>query len=67
MKLKDYRALIKISRAKAGAALGVTGLSIWRWETGRCMPGGEMLAKIKTWSKGAVTADDVLSVVRKKP
>jgi transcriptional regulator with XRE-family HTH domain len=62
MLLKDYRKLARLTRQQTGDALGVTGITIWRWETGRAMPGTETLLKIKEWSKGAVTADDVLAV-----
>lgn len=61
MKLKDYRKLMNLTREQAGAQIGVSGITVWRWESGVSMPGPDMLIKIKAWSRDAVTADDVLT------
>lgn len=47
-----------MSREKLGAALGVSGQAVWRWETGRCIPHATMIQSIREYSGGAVTADD---------
>ena len=62
MLLQDYRNSLKLSREKAGKALGVSGITVWRWETGRSMPEKPQLQKIAKWSKGKVTANDMLAV-----
>jgi DNA-binding XRE family transcriptional regulator len=58
MKLQDYRKLRGISRAKFGQLVGATGIQVWRWETGRCMPKPAMIQRIWANTQGAVTADD---------
>lgn len=60
MKLQDYRKLLGLSRAKAAAQLNTTGVTIYRYETGRMLPSTKAMTRIKHWSKGAVTADDLL-------
>lgn len=60
MKLIDYRKLMGLSRAKAAAQLGTTGPTIYRYETGRMLPSHKAAARIREWSKGAVTLDDLL-------
>ena len=61
MTLQDYRKLAGLSRAKAAAALGVTSVTVYRWETGRVTPSVDAIRRIQVWSKGAVTANDLLS------
>ena len=58
MKLKDYRLLRKLSRAAFGKLVGVTGLQVWRWETGRSFPKTPMIDTIRAGTGGAVTAED---------
>lgn len=60
MKLIDYRKLMGLSRAKAAAQLNTTGVTLYRYETGRMAPSPKAMARIKHWSKGAVSADDLL-------
>lgn len=62
MKLQDYRKLLGLSRAKAAAELGTTTTTIYRWETGRMYPSIEAAKRIREWTKGAVTLDDLLGV-----
>lgn len=58
MKLKDYRKLAGLTRPAAAAALGVNTVTVWRWETGRVVPGAKVARRIMAWSKGAVTPND---------
>ena len=58
MKLKDYRDLKRISRAKFGALVGVGGIQVWRYETGRSVPKPAIVKAIADATAGAVTADD---------
>lgn len=60
MKLQDYRKLMGLSRAKAAAQLNTTGVTIYRYETGRIVPSVKAATKIIDWSKGAVTFVDLL-------
>ena len=62
MRLTDYRKLRRLSRAKAAADLKVSQQTVWRWETGRTMPGPVKLRAIAAWSAGAVTANDFVGV-----
>lgn len=61
MKLIDYRKLMGLSRAKAAAQLNTTGVTIYRYESGRMSPSPKMALRIKGWSKGAVTLDELLT------
>lgn len=62
MNLQTYRTTVaKLSREKAGAQLGVDGITVWRWETGRSVPEAPRIRRIIEWSGGQVTADDVLA------
>ncbi len=58
MKLKEYRKLRGLSRAKFGKLIGVSGLQVWRYETGRTMPKPEVVQAIAGATQGAVTAQD---------
>jgi DNA-binding XRE family transcriptional regulator len=60
MKLQDYRKLLGLSRAKAAAQLNTTGVTLYRYETGRMFPSIKACTRIRDWSKGAVTLDDLL-------
>lgn len=62
MDLQTYRTTVaKLSREKAGAALGVDGITVWRWETRRSIPEAPRMRRIIDWSGGQVTADDLLN------
>lgn len=62
MKLKDYRTKVaKLSRAKFGALIGVTGITVWRYETGRQIPRPETILAICKVTKNQVTADTLLA------
>ena len=59
MQLLEFRKLRRLSRAALGRELGgVAGVTVWRWETGRAIPQPRMIARIREYSGGAVTADD---------
>lgn len=65
MKLKDYRTKVaKLSRAKAGAEIGLTGISLWRIETGRQVPKPENILAIVKWSRGQVSAEELLRAAK---
>lgn len=64
MKLIDYRKLMGLSRAKAAAQLGTTGVTIYRYESGRMLPSIKACTRIRDWSKGAVTLEDLVGVKR---
>ena len=59
MKLQDYRKLLGLSRAKAAAQLGTTGVTLYRYESGRMYPSLKAAKRIIDWSKGAVTWADL--------
>jgi hypothetical protein len=58
MKLADYRKLRGLSRAAFGQLVGVNWVTVYRWETGRCMPKPAMIKRVWANTQGAVTADD---------
>ncbi|MEY4952372.1 MAG: putative antitoxin of bacterial toxin-antitoxin system, YdaS/YdaT [Pseudomonadota bacterium] len=58
MELKEYRRLRGLSRASFGRLVGVTGMQVWRWETGRSMPKPPVVDAIRSGTGGAVTAED---------
>lgn len=58
MKLKDYRQLAGLSREKLGELIGITGLQVWRIETGRCFPKASTSRSIYAVTNGAVTVAD---------
>jgi transcriptional regulator with XRE-family HTH domain len=62
MLLRDYRKTVaKLSRAKAGEAIGVDQITVWRWENGRSIPMPEQMRKVQAWSGGQVTPNDFVS------
>lgn len=44
--LREYRQREKLTRKQLGAKLGVTGMTIYRWETGERLPQRGQWAKI---------------------
>ncbi len=58
MQLKDYRALRNLTRAAFGKLVGITGIQVWRIETGRCFPRAATARAITAATAGAVTAAD---------
>lgn len=65
MRLVHYRKLKALTRRAAAAELGVTEVTLWRWETGRQTPRPADIGNIRDWSQGAVTADDLIAVAQK--
>ena len=65
MQLIEYRKTIaQCSRAAAGKFLGVLGITVWRWETGKSFPEADALQRIEDWSGGKVQANDMLETFR---
>ena len=58
MQLIEFRKGRKLSRAALGKMVGVDGITIYRWETGRSMPKPAQVRKVQEVTEGAVTADD---------
>lgn len=58
MKLQDYRKLRSLTRAELGKMAGITGISVWRIETGRSFPRPATIRAIHDVTGGAVTAAD---------
>jgi anhydro-N-acetylmuramic acid kinase len=58
MKLKTYRALLNISQAKLAQLIGVTELSVLKYEAGTTIPARATMLRIYQLSSGAVTAND---------
>lgn len=59
MLLRDFRKIRNISPGLAAAELGVTYVTYWRWEERKVTPSNGNIRRIRDWSKGAVTADDL--------
>ena len=38
---REIRQLAEVTRERLGAEVGVTGMTIWRWESGRQRPSGD--------------------------
>jgi transcriptional regulator with XRE-family HTH domain len=57
MKIKDYRELLGINQREAAQQLGYAPSVLCRWEAG-AIPRRAAMAKIRQWSKGAVTLAD---------
>ena len=58
MELKAYRKLRTLTRAELGKLVGITGISVWRIETGRSFPRPNTIRAISDVTGGAVTAAD---------
>lgn len=58
MKLQDFRKLRGLTRAAMGELVGITGIQVWRIETGRSFPLASTIRKIREATADAVTADD---------
>jgi transcriptional regulator with XRE-family HTH domain len=66
MKLHEYRKLRGMTREQFGQLVGVTGIQVWRWETGRSMPKPAVIDTIRAGTGGAVTAEDHHQAVRER-
>lgn len=60
MRLEDYRKLRGLTGSEAAEELEVDQATYWRWEVGKATPTTANIRKIREWSKGAVTADDLV-------
>lgn len=60
MRLADYRKLRCLSREAAARELQTTATTIYRWESGRCVPCPASIVRIAAWSCEAVTANDLI-------
>jgi transcriptional regulator with XRE-family HTH domain len=60
MRLKEYRERQHMTREQLSGLLGVSMVTIWRWETGQAYPRASELKKISDWSKGKVTPNDMM-------
>ena len=59
MDLKKYRTKhAKLSREKMGDLVGVTGITVWRWETGRSTPSPDDMRRVLDATGGKVTPND---------
>lgn len=73
MKLKEYRIKRGLEKAdmmreldaeakKMGADVKISYLNVWRWDNEEVKPSDAAIKVIKSWSCGAVSADDFLGV-----
>jgi DNA-binding transcriptional regulator YiaG len=61
MKLADYRKLVGLSRAAFAARVGTTGVTVYRWESGRMAASPANIRAVWAATQGAVSADDMLA------
>lgn len=61
MKLADYRKLLGLSRAAFARQVGTTGVTVYRWETGRMAASPASIRAVWAATQGAVTADELLA------
>lgn len=66
MQLADWRKANSLSCADVAKGLGLDGerdsASVWNWETGRSRPDADVIERIREFTKGEVTADDMHAV-----
>lgn len=60
MELRAYRKLHGISLNEMGQRIGVTGVTVHRWEVGKVRPGLNAIEAIQRATDGAVSAADFL-------
>ena len=60
MQLKTYLDDAKLTLDEFGKRVGVSGVTVHRWATGKNRPAWEVLPKIAQATSGAVTAADFL-------
>lgn len=61
MLFQKYRELRGLSRAQAAAELKTSRVTVYRWELGQIAPSPSTIRKVREWSQGAVTGDDMLA------
>ena len=62
MQLKAWREANKLSRDDAAELIGVSRVTLWRWESGRSMPVEREMRAVLAASDGAVTPNDFFGV-----
>jgi transcriptional regulator with XRE-family HTH domain len=60
MDLRTYRKQRRITLDEMGRAVGVTGVTVHRWETGKARPTLDAVERIEAATAGEVTARDFL-------
>lgn len=60
MDLRSYRKQHAISLNEMGQRIGVTGVTVHRWEVGKVRPGLSAIEAIQRATDGAVTASDFM-------
>lgn len=60
MDLRSYRKAHRITLDEMGRRLGVTGVTVHRWETGKARPTLDAVEKIERATDGHVAAADFL-------
>lgn len=60
MLFQNYRELRGLTRAQAAAELKTNRVTVYRWEQGTMAPSPHSIRKVWAWSKGAVSAGDML-------
>jgi DNA-binding transcriptional regulator YiaG len=66
MQLVDWRKANNLSCADVARGLDLDGerdsASVWNWETGRSRPDADIIERLRVFSNGQVTADDMHAV-----
>ena len=63
MQLKEWREANKLSRADAAELIGVSPVTLWRWESGHTIPGERETRAVLAATDGAVTPNDFFGLV----
>lgn len=59
MKLKKFRKSLNLTAAEVARTLGVTYVTYWKWELGKCAPSLRNARKIVEWSAGKLSFSDL--------
>lgn len=62
MQLKEWREANKLSRDDAAELIGVSRVTLWRWESGRSMPVEREMRAVLNATDGVVTPNDFFGV-----
>lgn len=60
--LQDFRESAGLSRLEFAKRLGVTEVTVWRWELGHRTPRGKIMEEIRRETGGAITANDFMQI-----
>ena len=63
MQLKKWREANKLSSADAAELIGVSPVTLWRWESGRSIPPEREMRAVLNATDGAVTPNDFFGLV----